>query len=431
MKNKLRIFNIALTSISLLVLILITVFSEKDTVCEVEKRKLANWLPFNFSSWMSGDFAKNVDEYLSDHIVGRNDFIIAFDLIKERCRFQLIRISEMSQSGRVVQVLTKSIKTKPSIRTLSDVANSSEILLDSNNELTSSQGIYIYDSCGYQFFGGTKKSASRYAKSINLLRAKLSDSIKLYSLLVPSATEFYLPKEHYVGRSNSESSNMKYLFSQLDPRIGTTNIYSRLASHNREYLYFKTDHHWTARGAYYAYLEFSLTANFQPIKLEQMKSNFMKKSFLGSLYALTRDYSLKANPDRVEYLDIPLGGAWAQYKMKSEDNWRKTQIINEKGEFGVGYGVFLGIDYPVMKIIGNTKNGRILFVLKDSYANAFIPFLVSHFETIFVGDIRYFPHSLLDFLKENQVNELLVMNHVVTANSPFSANKINKLIKGK
>ena len=409
-----------------------TSFSKKLVISQVEKRKLTIWIPFTWESWVNGTFTKNVDEYIADHIAARNHFIIMYDYIKERAELNIIPILDKSQSGRLVKVISKNSNPQnPINRGVADLPNSSEILPDSNSKLVSSQGIYIYDSCAYQFFGGTKKSASRYANSINLLKSNLSDSIKLYSLLVPSATEFYLPKEHYKHRATSESTNISFLFSQLNDKIGTTNIYPRLASRNREYLYFKTDHHWTARGAYYAYLEFSITANFQPLKMEQMKSNFMKSSFLGSLYALTRDYTLKANPDRVEYLDIPLQGASAFYKMKIGDNWHKTQIINKNGEFGIGYGVFLGIDYPVMKIDGNVKNGRILFVLKDSYANAFIPYLVPHFERIFVGDIRYFPYHLLDFLKENYVNEVLVMNHVVTANSPFSANKINSLIKSK
>ena len=108
---------------------------------------------------------------------------------------------------------------------------------------------------------------------------------------------------------------------------------------------------------------------------------------------------------------------------------KKTQIVNKKWEYGIGYGVFLGIDYPIMKIEGSVKNGRNLMVIKDSYANAFIPFLVAHFEKIFVADIRYFPYKITSFVKDNRVNEVLIMNHVVTANSPFSSNKLIKLIK--
>ena len=95
----------------------------------------------------------------------------------------------------------------------------------------------------------------------------------------------------------------------------------------------------------------------------------------------------------------------------------------------MGYGVFLGIDYPVMKIDGPVKNGRILLIIKDSYANAFIPFLVAHFEKIYVADIRYFPYKITPFIHENHINEVLVMNHIVTANSPFASNKLIKLIK--
>ncbi len=422
--------NIILPICVIVALLIMTSFATKIEISELERRKLTTWKPLTLKSWMSGDFTKNVEDYLADHISFRSNFIEVSDKIKQCSDLKIFQTPEMSKAGKMVKVIKKSADLNTTYQSsFNDKPNSSELLLDSNQELVSTQGIYIYDSCAYQFFGGTKKSASRYAKALNNLRIQLNDSIVMYSILVPSATEFYLPKQHYKGRSNSEESNITYLFSQLDPSILKTNIYRRLASHNREYLYYKTDHHWTARAAYYGYLEFSSAAGFEPLGIEKMPPKFMKSHFLGSLYALTRDNSLQGNPDKVEYFDIDFHGASAYYKMKTSDNWRKTKILNKRAEFGLGYGVFLGIDYPIMRIEGGSKNKRILFILKDSYANAFVPFLVPHFERIFVADIRYFPYKLLEFIKSNQVNEVLVMNHLVTANSPFSSNKINTLIK--
>ena len=430
MKTRFDILNVITPFVLVVVVLVLTLSTKKEAVSDLEKRKLAELPQFNLKNWLNGSFASSVDDYLADHVIYRNSFIALADDCKKVYNYRLNSSHTSPTEGVMVKVIAQQLpKYKKGNAQVIDQSNSSKVMLDTNQELVRTEGIYIYDSCAYQFFGGSKNSAGRYAKSVNALRANLGDSIKFYSLLVPSATEFFLPKVKYQGKSSSEEANMIFLFGKLSPNILSTNIYKRLASHNREYLFFKTDHHWTARGAYYAYLDFSEVAGFSPTPLDQMKPTYMKSNFLGSLYALTRDFSLKGNPDRIEYFDINFHGATAYYKMNPTDHWSKTQIINKKKEFGLGYGVFLGIDYPVMKIDGPVKNGRILLIIKDSYANAFIPFLVAHFERIYVADIRYFPYKITPFIHENHINEVLVMNHIVTANSPFASNKLIKLIK--
>lgn len=135
-----------------------TSFSKKLVISQVEKRKLTTWIPFTWESWVNGTFTNNVDEYIADHIAARNHFIIMYDYIKERAKLNIIPILDKSQSGRLVKVISKNSNPQnPINRGFADLPNSSEILLDSNSKLVSSQGIYIYDSCAYQFFGGTKR----------------------------------------------------------------------------------------------------------------------------------------------------------------------------------------------------------------------------------------------------------------------------------
>lgn len=431
MKVLIEKINVIVLFLLVLLLSLITIFSPKEKISDLEKRKLAPLPSFNINSWMTGAFGPSVDDFLADHIFCRNSFMNFSDDLKICFSHEMFFPKYIDTAEvKMVKIIRQNPKKLPekAIQVL-DTSNHIVVMNDPNQDLTLTEGVYIYDSCAYQFFGGSKNSANRYAKSVNQLKSQLGDSIKLYSLLVPSSTEFYLPKEKYKGKTTSEEKGISLIFSRLSGNILTTNIYPRLASHNNEYLFFKTDHHWTARGAYYAYLDFSLTAKFEPLALDQMKPNFMKRSFLGSLYSMTRDQTLKGNPDKLEYFDINFNGSKAFYKMTPNDPWSKTQIINKKGEFGIGYGVFLGVDYPVMRIDGPVKNGRRLMVIKDSYANAFIPFLVNHFEKIYVADVRYFPYKIIDFVKANGINEVLVMNHTITANSPYISKKLLTLIK--
>jgi hypothetical protein len=72
-----------------------------------------------------------------------------------------------------------------------------------------------------------------------------------------------------------------------------------------------------------------------------------------------------------------------------------------------------------------------LFILKESYANAFVPFLVPHFEQIFVADVRYFPYKIDKFIEEYNINEFLMMNQLVMANNPYTPQKVLNMLKGK
>ena len=79
------------------------------------------------------------------------------------------------------------------------------------------------------------------------------------------------------------------------------------------------------------------------------------------------------------------------------------------------YGIFLFGDVPLGKITTGTGNGRRIAVIKDSYANAFIPYLASHYEEIYVIDPREFHLPLHDFLRDQGVQEVLVLNYTIFA----------------
>ena len=73
------------------------------------------------------------------------------------------------------------------------------------------------------------------------------------------------------------------------------------------------------------------------------------------------------------------------------------------------YQVFLGGNYPELKIKTNNKNEKNLLIIKDSYANSFIPFLINDYENICAIDMRYFKEDLKEYMAENEINEVLIL----------------------
>jgi hypothetical protein len=98
---------------------------------------------------------------------------------------------------------------------------------------------------------------------------------------------------------------------------------------------------------------------------------------------------LKDNPDTVDYWKIP-----GKYKTsawyKGSEKPHGGSIYAEGASGANGYGVFLGGDFPLMKIESDVKNGKKAVVVKNSYGNPFSTYLPYHYETVWVVDYRYY-----------------------------------------
>ena len=93
------------------------------------------------------------------------------------------------------------------------------------------------------------------------------------------------------------------------------------------------------------------------------------------------------------------------------------------------YSVFLQGDLPIVKMETQHNNGRKIAIVKESYGNAFAPFLVNNYEKIIVVDQRYYTGDFVALLKKEGINELLFINNIFAAHTPFHIEKIKRLKK--
>ena len=214
----------------------------------------------------------------------------------------------------------------------------------------------------------------------------------------------------------------------MDDRIRTVDAYSSIAAHTDEYLYFRTDHHWTARGAYYAYRAFAQTAGFTPTPLEEMEAKQLPQPFLGTLYPQTQDASLAKNPDYLEYFVSPVEAVNHQYVKGSPYTPNVTTPLAEYATGPYSYSLFLHGDYPLSHIQTQLHNGKNILIVKESFGNAFAPFLINNYENIYVVDQRYFQLNLLDFIRANNIQELLFINNIFAAQTDIRTNEIYRLM---
>jgi len=172
------------------------------------------------------------------------------------------------------------------------------------------------------------------------------------------------------------------------------NLLCALKAHEDEYIYYRTDHHWTTLGAYYAYCEI-----FDDAVEKSSLSESNSDEFLGTLYAKYKGLNVKA--DTITYYDIPVKS------YKTDDEERDGLYDFDKLSVFDKYGMFMWGNFGRCDIKTNTENGRSAVVFKDSYANSLIPFMTYNYEYITVIDLRYYAGSVKELMEESGTADVL------------------------
>ena len=289
---------------------------------------------------------------------------------------------------------------------------------------------YYWNRQGFELFGGGDESATTYAETINTLAGKLS-GMKVYDMMIPTSAEYYLPDRLKTGenQSNSQSQNIKTAYSKLNTSVvKPINIYNYLADHNSEYLYFKSDHHWTGLGAYYGYKAFCDTNGMPSLDL----GSCAEKSVDGFRGSFTYNYD-NVDSDTVHYWTLPYSVSM-EITAEGGETYQQDSPYAE-GAFGAGnstYLIFISGDNPltVMKSSAPTAQAdKKIAVIKESFGNAFVPYLTYNYSEVHVMDLRTFRDnigkSFQAYCQENGITDVLFSNGVMSANAQLQLDSIS------
>ncbi|MBR4588341.1 MAG: hypothetical protein IKO30_08520 [Lachnospiraceae bacterium] len=289
--------------------------------------------------------------------------------------------------------------------------------------------LYISGNAAYHPYYFSLKASNGYIETINKAAALLGDRTHIYSILVPTSASIVLSTEQQqILGSSSARDALAYVYSSYDSRVTGINTYDILMAHRSEYLYFRTDHHWTALGAYYAYTVWCNACGVAALPLTSY-TQAVYSGFLGSFYSSSGKSPILANaPDDI-YAYIPPDTNEMQY-LDHEGNWKNWKVIYPVDKWGAGnkYSCFSAGDEP-LEIIDNPNNssGINCVVVKDSFGNPFIPFLIHHYDKVYVIDPRYYTISLSNFVNENGIKDVFFVNGMEFLNQNY-AEIINKCL---
>lgn len=247
----------------------------------------------------------------------------------------------------------------------------------------------------------------------------------MYLALVPTSIEF--TDSPYRSLSDSEKDTIDQIYASLSG-ITPVNVYDRLAENADAYVYFRTDHHWTQRGAYLGYEALMEAMGNSPLPLSDMTAD-KRSGFLGYLYNQANVPAYERFSDDIEYF-MPGENYTVQAQARENgavvEYTTKIYSIPPTGNLPT-YSLFMGGDHPFARIDTAVQNGKCALIIKDSYANALIPFLTSHYETILVIDPRNFYGTVAKVQGEYEIDDVIVINYVFTSTFPDFIAAIDKI----
>lgn len=276
-----------------------------------------------------------------------------------------------------------------------------------------------------------------YAQAVTDIATALGSNIRVFNIAVPNAAEFYTSEDYHSG-SSSQLDMIDYCYDHLGSNVTSVDAYSKLAAHTDEYIYFRTDHHWTQLGAYYAYTAYCEAAGLTAEPLSKFETD-KYEDFVGSMYTYISDYPqsqiLKDEPDTVHIWRpfVDLNTKWYTDATLSEVYEGGTLCY--VGDISNKYLAFLGGDHPITIIETDVDNGKTVMILKESYGNAFTPWLTSHYSRVIAIDPREFNRDgkpsldLAAFAAEQGVDDCIILNYPLMINNSSYITWLERMVK--
>lgn len=295
--------------------------------------------------------------------------------------------------------------------------------------------VLTIDNAAYEYYNFVRDYADTYTSAINRAAEQLEGISKVYSIIVPNSMGICVPEDvQEQANTSDQKAAIEYMNACLSSQVTAIPVYNTLLKHSLEgeYLYFRTDHHWTALGAYRAYEEFAQAAGFTATPLEQYISHTYE-GFLGTFYNTTKSEAMAKTPDTV-YAYEPSSTNNIHITTTELSDWLYLIIGNvDNASAANKYGTFIGGDNPYSYIENpNLDDGSAVMLIKESYGNAFAPFLVENYQYVYIVDYRYISQvdsrTLTQLCQDLNVHDVLFLNTISTTRSKSLIEKLDAFV---
>ncbi|MEE0035835.1 MAG: DHHW family protein [Coprococcus sp.] len=429
-------------------------FFARPKTSEKEKRSLAKYPSFTMKTFLNGEYFSDVSTWYSDTYPFRDALVSADQKLKglygiesktmmvgeEKKADEIPDINDNTEAvtetttAATTEAATENTEagatTEATTEKVREVDPPDSKGMDEEIQNQIQQNLYVKGDAAYSVYYFGKENCTNYVAALNNVAAELKGQTTVYNILVPNNSGVMLSEDELSKLAGSDQEQaIDYYYSIESDDVKTVDTIKTLREHNDEYLYFRTDHHWTQLAAYYVYQNFCKVKGIEAHDLSYYdKKEF--KNFLGTFYSTLGNSNMEANPDTVDAY-VPKGTNDMTFWDTDGKEWNWNVIYDvDSWASSSKYMTFIGGDRP-MEVIENPqiKDGSSCVVLKESYGNCFVPFLVDHYQTVYVLDYRYTTVNVLDFVKEKQADDLIIINNITIIGSTSVVDLISGLLK--
>lgn len=383
------------------VFFLVDVFNSDRAFSEFENTSLAQKPAFSWSSFVDGSFGSKYVKYINEQFLGRDNWI------------SMKAIADMGL-GRI---------------------ESHGVTYGDDHYLM--EKLEIVEDQNYPANAGTNIVKQT---SLNRSNGMVSSFLQMYDQpitfsLVPNSyaiLEDEVPTGFPGADQQAYTQQIYQTLSEADDQLEIVDFSDTLSQHKDEYIYYRTDHHWTTLGAYYAYVAYCEQKGLTPVSLEELEENKVE-DFYGTFYSKAKRPSQPA--DTITWYDVDVDEfAFVANLQQDKQLAQLGEVVQEDGlellrvdgmmdrrkfEVRDKYAAFMWGNSGYVKIKSshnlNHQEGKTsrLLLFKDSYANSMIPYLTYNYDEIIVVDLRYMAKSTKELMQE-EFDDIFVMYNFST-----------------
>lgn len=454
----------------------INIFSPKTKeISERENRKLNKFPEISIKSLFDGDYFMGIEDWFSDNIVLRDEllnvgtrlkaYLLLDTYIKSKDSIVYIparrsdenfgddkndivmttnekKLEEMSEQNDRKNTNKTEQESKITNKTKSD----DEIVEKKKN--VNSQDIlrieeYMYDDNyegaletigdGYIFYNDAIYSDTSFSlpESLECLKVlekykKTFNNARTSLVIAPTSTILLYGNKNFGYSAYNQNAMVNKLIESSDYDINIVNPCKEILDHRNEYIYFKYDHHWTNRGAYYAYKKMCESLGEYAPALSSMSEIVLNEAWVGSAYDYTNDIRLYGKTDQVIAYISTRSNVLKVTLDNGEERIDHTGAIRRRF---VGYSAFISGDNPFTEInVPSNNQDKCALVIKDSFGCAFVPYLVNNYGNIYVIDPRHTNFNIVEKLKDKNIVDIIAVLTLYDVSKKSFIDKVEEML---
>ena len=330
---------------------------------EFENKYLTQRPEFTLASFLNNEWTSKYETYLNDQFVLRDDWIT----LKSICESMLLKIE--------------------------------------NNGIAYGADDYLFE----KFTTLAGDSLAQFERNVGYEKTFIDtygETVPITFTIIPNAY-MILPEKLPEGLTQvDQAAYTAPIYEAVGDKAQVVDFTGALTAHKDDYIFYRTDHHWTTLGAYYAYAAYAESLGMEPVALDSL-SGIEVPDFYGTYFSKAKKFDAVA--DTTTY--YPIADAGVIIDGQEADGYydlSKFEVRDKYAAFLRGNNGYTVIKSGVREAPEGQEPSKIL-VIKDSYANSFVPFLLYNFDEVHVVDLRYSAVSMKELLSTENFDQVLLM----------------------